>query len=79
MTDIYFTFPSHMRDLLYGPGPLAELRTLGRVHLNEEARNLSARELAERARDCAIIVLDRLTPANEELFANAPVGAKSGE
>jgi D-3-phosphoglycerate dehydrogenase len=64
-------FLTHVPDMLenyYGPRALAEMRKLGEVRLNETGKVLDAREMAEAAKGCEIIVSDRQTPGPAEFF-----------
>ncbi len=67
---------THTPDMLanyYGAGPLAALRALCDVRLNETGKVLDdPADLARAAKGCAIIVSDRQTPAPAAFFAQAP-------
>ncbi|MBI1777345.1 MAG: hydroxyacid dehydrogenase [Proteobacteria bacterium] len=61
-----------MREQKYGAKAVAGLAALGTLALNETDDILAPDRLIERARDCAIIVSDRLTPAPAHLFQGLP-------
>ena len=66
---------THIPDMLanyYGERPLAALRKLGDVRLNETGQVLDAQALSDAARGCQIVVSDRQTPGPAEFFADAP-------
>src|SRR6476660_8663847 len=68
-------FLTHVPDMLenyYGTRALAEMRKLGEVRLNTAGKVLDARELAEAAKGCEVIVSDRQTPGPAEFFPLAP-------
>jgi D-3-phosphoglycerate dehydrogenase / 2-oxoglutarate reductase len=68
-------FLTHVPDMLenyYGPRALAEMRKLGEVRTNTSGRVLDAKELAQAAKGCEIVVSDRQTPGPAEFFPLAP-------
>jgi D-3-phosphoglycerate dehydrogenase len=68
-------FLTHVPDMLenyYGPRALAEMRKLGEVRTNTTGKVLDAKELAEAAKGCEIVVSDRQTPGPAEFFSLAP-------
>ena len=69
---------THTPDMLanyYGARPLAALRALCEVRLNETGGILDTpAALAKAAQGCAIIISDRQTPGPAEFFAQAPAG-----
>lgn len=69
---ILLTYSPAMRALYYGDGPLAELRSHGRVILHEREGELSAPELIAAAASAQIIVAHRATPVPAEVFAALP-------
>ena len=71
MPRILLTHTPPMLATYYGTRALAALRELGDVRLNETAHPFDAAALIEAARDCAIVVADRQTPAPAEFFAAA--------
>ena len=72
MTSIYLGFHSGIRDLRFGEANLAALKQLGNVKLNEANTPLCSAALSEAARDCDIVLADRLTVADSAFFDNAP-------
>jgi D-3-phosphoglycerate dehydrogenase len=67
-------FLTHVPDMLenyYGPRALAEMRKLGEVRTNQSGTVLDAKELAQAAKGCEIIVSDRQTPGPAEFFSVA--------
>ncbi|MBV9347372.1 MAG: hydroxyacid dehydrogenase, partial [Pseudolabrys sp.] len=68
-------FLSHIPDMLenyYGQRPLAALRKLGDVKLNETGKVLDAAALAREAKGCDIIITDRQTPGPAQVFPLLP-------
>ena len=68
-------FLTHTPDMLanyYGERALAALRKMATVKLNDTAKVLDVRALAEAARGCDIIVSDRQTAAPAEFFPLVP-------
>jgi D-3-phosphoglycerate dehydrogenase len=68
-------FLTHVPDMLenyYGPRALAEMRKLGEVRTNTSGKVLDAKELAQAAKGCEIVVSDRQTPGPAEFFPLAP-------
>src|SRR6185295_4525649 len=68
-------FLTHVPDMLenyYGPRALAEMRKLGEVRTNPSGKVLGAKELAQAAKGCEIVVSDRQTPGPAEFFPLAP-------
>src|SRR6185295_9011312 len=68
-------FLTHVPDMLenyYGPRALAEMRKLGEVRTNTSGKVLGAKELAQAAMGCEIVVSDRQTPGPAEFFPLAP-------
>jgi D-3-phosphoglycerate dehydrogenase / 2-oxoglutarate reductase len=68
-------FLTHVPDMLenyYGPRALAEMRKLGEVRVNTAGKVLDARELAQAAKGCEVVVSDRQTPGPAEFFSLAP-------
>jgi D-3-phosphoglycerate dehydrogenase len=68
-------FLTHVPDMLekyYGPRALAAMRRLGEVRTNASGKVLDAKELAQAAQGCEVIVSDRQTPGPAEFFSAAP-------
>jgi D-3-phosphoglycerate dehydrogenase / 2-oxoglutarate reductase len=68
-------FLTHIPDMLknyYGERALAELRKLGEVRLNQTAKVLDAKALAQAARGCEFIISDRQTPGPAAFFPLVP-------
>jgi D-3-phosphoglycerate dehydrogenase len=68
-------FLTHVPDMLenyYGPRALAEMRKLGEVRTNTSGKVLDAKELAQAAKGCEIVVSDRQTPGPAKFFPLAP-------
>jgi len=72
MARIFLTHTPDARANYYGTRALSGLRGLGEVVLNSSDGPLSTSELIAAARDCEIIVCDRSTPGEAELFASLP-------
>jgi D-3-phosphoglycerate dehydrogenase len=72
MATILLTHAEEARSLYYGEEALARLRELGEVRLNETGRALSTPQLIELARDCQIIVSDRVTEGPAAVFEQLP-------
>ncbi len=72
MTTIFLTHTAEARTHYYGEEALAQLRDLGEVLLNETGGTLTADDLVDLARGCAIIVSDRRTEGPAEIFARLP-------
>ena len=72
MATILLTHAADARALYYGDEALARLRELGEVRLNETGRALSTPQLLELARDCPIIVSDRVTEGPAAVFEQLP-------
>ena len=66
---ILLTHPIETRTLYYGPQATAALERLGTVRLNAGTATLMGDALIEAARGCRVIVTDRGTPGEAELFA----------
>ena len=69
---IALTHTAHDRANYYGEEALAALRHLGDVRLNPEDHPLRAAELVEFARGCDVIVSDRQTAGQREVFDALP-------
>jgi D-3-phosphoglycerate dehydrogenase len=69
---ILLTHTPRALERYYGAEALAALRALGTVTLNPGETPLTTAELIEHARDCDVIVSDRLTPGEGALFAGLP-------
>ncbi len=69
---ILLTHPRVARETWYGERALAALREVGEVTLNPHERVMTVSELIEAAADCPIIVADRETPGEVELFQGLP-------
>jgi D-3-phosphoglycerate dehydrogenase len=72
MPRIFLTFPSDARKNYYSDRALAGLRALGEVVLNEGDHALTTSELVAAARGFQIIVSDRQTRGEGELFRRLP-------
>jgi D-3-phosphoglycerate dehydrogenase / 2-oxoglutarate reductase len=72
MARIFLTFPPQTRRNYYSDKALAGLQALGEVALNPHARALGTHELIDAARGCQLIVSDRETPGEGELFRSLP-------
>ncbi len=72
MAKILLTYPSDERPIRYGEAALAGLRGLGTLLLNERAQPMTRAEVIAAAGDCAVIVTDRNTPCDAQLFAGLP-------
>ncbi len=69
---ILLTHPRVARETWYGERALAALREVGEVALNPHERVMTLAELTEAAADCPVIVADRETPGEAELFQGLP-------
>jgi D-3-phosphoglycerate dehydrogenase len=69
---IFLTHTADARANYYGDDALAGLRRSGDVVLNESGRPLSTSEVIAVARDCDIIVSDRQTRGDAEIFRSLP-------
>ncbi len=72
MARILLTHPTRARENYYGDEALARLRDQAEVRLNPTDRPLGTRELIDAARDCDVIIADRQTPGEAELFRSLP-------
>lgn len=72
MAQIFLTHPPEALAKYYGDKALAGLRAIAEVKLNPLERELSVAELAEAARDAAIVISYRQTPGPAELFPLMP-------
>jgi D-3-phosphoglycerate dehydrogenase / 2-oxoglutarate reductase len=72
MARIFVTFSPQARRNYYSPKALAGLEALGEVALNNVDRALDTAELIETAKGFEIIVADRQTPGEAELFRRLP-------
>ena len=72
MARIFLTFSPQARKNYYSDRALAALEALCELILNSAAGALSTHELIEAARGSAIIVSDRQTPGEGELFKRLP-------
>ncbi|MCF3932358.1 hydroxyacid dehydrogenase [Acuticoccus sp. M5D2P5] len=69
---ILLTHTRHMLANYYGAGPLAALRALADVRINDSDAVLEGAALAEAAKGCDIVLSDRQTPGPTPFFAAAP-------
>lgn len=69
---IFLSFTATARANYYRDEALAGLRALGTVRLNASGRALGTAELIEAARGCQVIVSDRATPGDADVFAQSP-------
>ncbi len=72
MQRVFLTHPPEALEKYYGARAIAGLREIAEVKFNPLTRELTMSELAEAARDCAIIVSYRQTPGATELFPLLP-------
>jgi D-3-phosphoglycerate dehydrogenase len=72
MPRILLTHSSEALPRYYGERALAGLRALGEVVLNPHQRPLTLNELIDAAADCRIIVCDRATAGDGEIFRRLP-------
>jgi D-3-phosphoglycerate dehydrogenase len=69
---ILLSHPPEILAQYFGEQPLAALRAVADVSLNERARTMTEPELLAAARGKAILVLDRTTPAPRVVFECSP-------
>ena len=69
---ILLSHPPEILDQYFGEGPLAALRSVGTVSLNETGRTMTESELLAAARRQDIVVLDRTTAGPRTLFEASP-------
>ncbi|MET7244031.1 NAD(P)-dependent oxidoreductase [Methylobacterium sp. EM32] len=69
---LLLTHTPHMRAQYYGPRALAALRDLAEVVLHEGDDPLDAAALVAAAAEVDLVVSDRLTPGQAEIFARLP-------
>ncbi len=72
MQRVFLTHPPEALEKYYGARAIAGLKQIAEVKFNPLTRELTMSELAEAARDCAIIVSYRQTPGAPELFRLVP-------
>ena len=72
MPTILLSHAEESRANYYGPRALAALQSLAEVRLNETGAPLPTEALIEAACGCEIILSDRMTPGEAQLFDNAP-------
>jgi D-3-phosphoglycerate dehydrogenase len=72
MADIYLAYSPETRANYYGDKPLALLRALGTVRLNDRETPLTPGDLARAAAGCDIIVAPRIPAATAEVFDHLP-------
>jgi D-3-phosphoglycerate dehydrogenase / 2-oxoglutarate reductase len=72
MAIIFLTHAGDARAHYYGDEPLARLRELGEVRLNETGSPLPAEQLIELAAGCQVIVSDRATAGPAAVFERLP-------
>ena len=72
MSRIFLTHPPAALEQYYGARALAGLRAVAEVRINPLPRELSVAELAEAAKDCALVISYRQTPGPAELFERMP-------
>jgi len=72
MPTIFLTHPTAARAGYYGERALAGLAALGEVRLNPLDRVMSADELVDAAQQAQLIVCDRETPGQADLFDRLP-------
>ncbi len=70
--NIYLTFHRGILDLRFGPENLEALRKLGNVMLNQTDKAPTTEQLIGAARDCEVILSERLTPGEAKLFDDSP-------
>lgn len=69
---IFLAYPASARENYYRDEPLAGLRSLGTVRLNDTGAPLDAAALVQAARGCQVIVSDRATRGDAAVFAQSP-------
>jgi len=69
---IFLAHPASARENYYRDGPLAGLRALGTVRLNDTGAPLDAAALVQAARGCQVIVSDRATRGDAAVFGQSP-------
>jgi len=69
---ILLTHVPHARERYFGDGPLARLKSLGDVRLNEAPTPLDTAGLIAAAQGCQIVITDRQTPVEARVFENLP-------
>ncbi|SFU49573.1 D-3-phosphoglycerate dehydrogenase [Methylobacterium sp. 174MFSha1.1] len=69
---LLLTHTPRMREQYYGPRALAALRDLAEVRLHEGDDPLDAAALTAAAAEVDLVVSDRLTPGQAEIFARLP-------
>jgi len=72
MTKVLLTHTPAMFDGYYGPAALKGLSEVAEVVRHKRTQFLGTSELIELAQDCQIIVSDRATPGEAEIFAALP-------
>ena len=72
MTRIFLTFSPQARKNYYSDKALAGLEALGELVLNRKDRALTTNELVDAARGSELIVSDRQTPGQGEMFRRLP-------
>ena len=71
MGTVFLTHTPEARRLYYGEQALSQLQALAEVCLHQSDQPLATAELIEASQGCAIIVSDRATPGEAELFKHA--------
>lgn len=72
MPRILLTLAPRTRELYYRPHAVAALEALGEVRLKADDEPYTAATLVDAARDCDIVVSDRLARGDAEVFASLP-------
>ncbi len=72
MPRIFLTHPPAALEQYYGAKALAALRAVAEVRINPLARELTVEELADAAKDCALVISYRQTPGPAALFERMP-------
>ncbi len=72
MSRIFLTHPPAALEQYYGAKALAALRAVAEVRINPLSRELTVEELAEAAKDCALVISYRQTPGPAALFERMP-------
>ena len=72
MHRVFLTHPPEALEKYYGDKAIASLKQIAEVKLNPLGRELTMPELAQAAKDCALIISYRQTPGLAELFGMMP-------
>jgi D-3-phosphoglycerate dehydrogenase len=68
MARILLTYAPSARATWYGDNALSELSSLGELVLRDQEEDLTSEDLLRLAKDCDVIISDKLSAGTEELF-----------